>query len=277
MAVRSLTQDIPLSKSYFSVTLQQVSAVPIPTKTERMMNHTSFSLKSALFALVAAVFFNGFGIVAHAQSLRTPLIQGAPSAAAGQAAQEGAPPPVGSGSTPMGVTPGMSGMPMPPPSDVPLQPMSPLDRGPGGSINSMVAPYLTPPPSTQGADPGMLPTPLNGNSQAAIQVNINAGGGYPGDQAPQTRTGRQTTRDLGLKRYGSSLDDFGELLPNKPDLKMQPQFSQDGPRSVQSNQGGAGGTRSANLAGAQTTQSLYGNRTLFRGPNLRARATIADH
>lgn len=242
------------------------------------MTSTSFSLKSALFALVAAVFFNGFAIAVQAQSLRSPLIPGAPNAAAGQAAPEGAPPPIGSGYAPMGVTPGMQGMyNPPPPSDVPLPPMSPLDRGSGGGVNSMVAPYLTPPPSTPGADPGMLPQSMNGNSPAAIEVPINPGGGFPGDQAPQSRSGRQTTRDLGLKRYGSSLSDFGEKLSQKPDLKMQPQTSEDGPRYMQSSQGPAGSSRSSNLAGAQTTQSLYGNRTLFKGPNLRARATIADH
>lgn len=241
------------------------------------MTRSFSSLKTALTALVAAVFSLAFAVVAQAQSLRSPLIPGAPNASAGQAAQEGAPPPIGSGSAPMGVTPGMMGMPnLPPPSDIPLPPMSPLDRGSGGGVNSMVAPFLTPPPSTPGADPGMLPM-QNGASKAAVELNINPGGGMPGDFAPQTRTGRQATRDLGLKRYGSTLNDFGELLINKPNLRMQPQCSQDGPRSVQSYQGGAGGTRSANLAGAQTTQSLYGNRTTFRGTNLRARATIADH
>ncbi len=278
MAVRSLTQDIPLRKSYLSVTLTAIYVVFGPDTTEKMMTSTSFSLKSALFALVAAVFFNGFGIVAHAQSLRSPLIQGAPNAAAGQAAPQGAPPPVGSGYSPMGVTPGMQGMyNPPPPSDIPLPPMSPLDRGSGGGVNSMVAPFLTPPPSTAGADPGMLPQSMNGNSPAAIEVPINAGGGYPGDQAPQSRSGRQTSRDFGLKKYGSSLTDFGEPLAQKPDLKIQPQTSQDGPRYMQSGQGGASGGRSSNLPGAQMTQSLYGNRTLFKGPNLRARATIADH
>ncbi|CAN5559364.1 hypothetical protein BH10CYA1_BH10CYA1_25900 [soil metagenome] len=278
MAVRSLTQDNRPRKRYFSVTLQQISAVPFPLMTERIMTSTSFSLKSALFALVASVFFNGFGIAVHAQSLRSPLILGAPSAAAGQSAQEGAPPAIGSGSAPMGVTPGMQGMYNPaPPSDIPLPPMSPLERGPGGGVNSMVAPFLTPPPSTQGADPGMLPQSMNGNSPAAIEVPINSGGGYPGDQAPQTRSGRQTSRDFGLKRFGSSLTDFGGPLSQKPDLKMQPQSSQDGPRYMQGSQGGSGSSRSSNLAGAQTTQSLYGNRTLFKGSNQRARATIADH
>lgn len=277
MAVRSPTQDIRSRKRYFSVTLQQIYAVPFPTMTERIMTSTSFSLKTALFALVAAVFFNGFGIAAQAQSLRSPLIQGAPNAAAGESAPEGAPPPIGSGSTPMGVTPGMQGMyNPPPPSDVPLPPMSPLDRGPGGGVSSMVQPFLQPPPSTPGADPGMLPQPMNGNSPAAIEVPINSGGGYPGDQAPQTRSGRQTTRDLGLKRYGSTLNDFGEPLSQK-DVKVAPQESQDGPRYMQSSQGGSGSSRSSNLPNAQTTQSLYGNRTLFKGPNLRARATIADH
>lgn len=242
------------------------------------MTRTSFSLKSALFALVAAVFFAGFGVVAHAQSLRTPLIPGAPSAAAGESAPQGDPPPMGSGSTPMGVTPGMMGMPnLPPPSDVPLPPMSPLDRGSGGGVNSMVAPYLTPPPSTPGADPGMLPASMNGASPAAVELNINAGGGYPGDHAPQTRSGRQTTRDFGLTRYGSTLTDFGEPLLQKPGLKASPQCSEDGPRTVQANQGMAGGQRSSNLPNAQTTQNLYGNRTLFKGSQLRARATIADH
>jgi hypothetical protein len=243
------------------------------------MTNTSLSLKSALFALAAAIFMaGGFG-VAHAQSpttsLRNPLIQGAPNAPAGQAPQQGSPPPIGSGDTPTGVTPGMTGTPLPPPSAVSLPPMSPLDRGPGGQVNSLVAPYLTPPPSTPGPDPGMLP---NNGYPSAIEVNINAGGGMPGDQAPQTRTGRQTTRDLGLKRTnGSTLTDFGQLLPDMPNLKVTPQYSQDGPRPVATTQGEAGGTRSPNLAGAQTTQNLYGNRTLFRGANERARATIAPY
>jgi hypothetical protein len=229
------------------------------------MTSTSFSLKTALIALVAAVFFNGLAMVAvQAQSLRTPLIEGAPSAAAGEAAQQGDPPPIGSGDTPMGVTPGMMGLYNPPPRS-------------GGGVNSFVAPYLTPPPSTPGADPGMLPQSLNGNSQAGVEVNINAGGGMPGDFAPQTRSGRQTTRDFGLTRSGSTLTDFGESLLQKPGLKMNPQVSEDGPRTVQSNQGMAGGNRSSNLPNAQTTQSLYGNRTLFKGSQLRARATIADH
>ncbi|HEY9678460.1 MAG TPA: hypothetical protein V6C76_10655 [Drouetiella sp.] len=244
-----------------------------------MTKEAVFAIKSTMYALVAALLLVGNCIEANAQAtgLRTPLIQGAPNAAAGEAPMQGDPPPVGSGSTPMGVTPGMTSGYAPPPSDVPMPPMSPLDRGSGGGVNSYVQPFLTPPPSTPGVDPGMLPTPLSGASQAAVQVNINPGGGYPGDQAPQTRTGRQTSRDFGLARTnGSTLTDFGELLINKQ-VKVQPQFSQDGPRAVQTTTDGSGNTRNPNLSGAQTTQDLHGNRTLFKGANLRARATIAPY
>lgn len=226
-----------------------------------------------MLAFAAAILLaSSLHLAGNAQGLRNPLIPGAPNTPAGEAAQPFAPPPTGSGNTPDPVNPGMSGGPQAPPSDVPLPPLSPLDRS---TMNSMVMPFLTPPPSTLGSDPGMLP-PNNGYNAAAAITNIGTSKPYPNDEAPTTRRGGQTTRDVGLRRTGGSqLTDFGQLLPNMPNIKMQPQFSQDGPRPVTPGQDGA--TRSSNLSNAQTTQSLYGNRTLFKGPNLRSRMTIAPY
>src|SRR5262249_13159682 len=145
--------------------------------------------------------------------------------------------------------------------------------------NGYVAPYLTPPPSTEGPDPGMITNPQDFYAPPSAWVNINGGGGMPGGEAPQQRWGGQTSRDFGLNpafRGGSALTDFGEKLREKPDLKMTPQSSEDGPRQSAGGNSGGGG-RASSLPGAQATEDLHGNRSFFKGENLRSRLTIAPY
>jgi hypothetical protein len=228
--------------------------------------------------LVAAIMLlaSSLTVSANAQStttLRNPLIPGAQSTDAGQSPFHGAPPPIGSGSTPQPVTPGMSGSPVPPPSDVPnIPPMSALQHF---QVSALVQPYLTPPPSTPGADPGMLPPGLNGIQPDAAIVNVNSGGGLPDGQAPTKRRQGQMTSDYGgVRTRGSMLTDFGQLLPNQPNLATQPQYSQDGTRPTM-NGGLTGVNRSPNMTGAQTTQDM-GYRMNFDGQT-RPTLTIAPY
>lgn len=196
-------------------------------------------------------------------------------------APEGQAPPIGDGFAPMGINPGHLGYGVTTPaSHVPGIPPVPAGQQGKDMVNGYVAPYLTPPPSTEGPDPGLVHNPQDFYNPPAAWVNINAGGGMPGDQAPTQRWGGQTTRDLGRNpgfsrgSMGSSLTDFGEKLREKPDLKMQPQSSEDGPRQ---GAGGGGGGRQSSLPGAQATEDLHGNRSFFKGENLRSRLTIAPY
>jgi len=212
-------------------------------------------------------------------TLRSPLIPGAPSALPNQAPMEGPAPPTGSGMYPAPVTPGQAGGPLPPPSAVSLPATSPTDKQ---QVNQQVAPYLTPPASTPGEDPGILPeNPNNGFQPPAAVVDINPQGGISG-QAPIRKWGGQTTRDLGRYRtFGSQTTDFGTRIDNLPSVQqhgIKRSVSEDGPRPITpAGQLGSGNNRQENLAGATCTTDLHGNRSLFKGANLRSRMTIAPY
>lgn len=201
------------------------------------------------------------------QTLRNPLIPGALSTEPMSAAPEGAPPPPGDGDTPAPVTPGHSGAPLPPPSAVPTEPTSALDRS---QVDAAVAPFLTPPPSTRGDDPGMLPGTTSGYKPPASLTQVGAGGGLHGD-APVHKWGGQTTGEYGYRRVrGSQTTDFGQ--PLKTVAVVPPFQSEDGPRPVGAN----GAPLAPNFPGAQQTSCLHGNRILYKG-NQRAVMTIAPY
>ncbi|CAN5254501.1 hypothetical protein BH11CYA1_BH11CYA1_45210 [soil metagenome] len=198
-------------------------------------------------------------------TLRSPLSYGAPNGPAWVPAQEGAPPPCGDGFNPPAVAPGDCGVPFGTPSAV-FVPIT--AAGDKNEVNTWAMPYLTPPPSTQGQDPGSI----NGSSggyglQAPVAVvNVCPQGGLSGN-APTQRWGGQRSFDFGkpynVRSSSSGLNDFGQKLSEKPDLKMCPQFSQDGPRQRGEFRG-------------QATQDLHGNRTLFKD-NQRSTMTIAPY
>ncbi|MBI1271038.1 hypothetical protein GC174_11460 [bacterium] len=211
-------------------------------------------------------------------TLRTPLIYGASSAPAYSTPYEGQAPPIGDGYAPPRVTPGHLGYsPELPASHVPGIPTVPAGEAGKAMVNGYVAPYLSPPTNYDPADPGSIDNPPNFYQPPVNQTNINPGGGISGS-APITRWGGQCTQDFGRGASGcSSTVDFGQKLSEKPDLYRTPQTSQDGPRQSTSGRGGSSTNRASSLPGAQTTQDLNGNRTLFKGPNQRARLTIANY
>ncbi len=201
-------------------------------------------------------------------TLRTPLIPTAPSSPPYASPMEGQPPPVGDGMSPAPVVGGHLGLSIPPvPSHVPGIP--PVPAGPEGKamVNGYVAPYLTPPPENPAPDPGICDPPPDFGPPPVSVTSINPGGGISGN-APTQRWGGQTTRDYGNGSSGSTCRDFGQKLSEKPDKKIMPQFSEDGPR-----QSTAGSGRSSNLPGAQATSVGHGNRINFK----RARLTIAPY
>lgn len=247
---------------------------------------TSFAMLIAFGLLVgspSAAQAQGFN------SLRNPLIPGALTTDPYQAPPPSLPPPPGQGFNPAPVTPGMGGGPTVEPW-VPYIPANQIDQQ-DSQVNLPDPSILAPPgtlgkslsvphaPSTPGADPGMIHAPQDFSQPPVANVNINPQGGFPGDQAPQQRWGGQTTRDFGLRHdTGSTLTDFGQKLQDKPDLKMNPQTSQDGPR--QANYPGLIGcvtNRQSSIPGAQTTLDWYGNRRMFKGPQERSKATIAPY
>ncbi len=248
-------------------------------------------IKTAVSAVVASLFVplaaTAYGEGPGYQTMRNPLIPGAPNAPAGVAPYEGQPPPIGSGFGPAPVTPGMWGGPelLPWNSNIPAnqidQSSSQVDTG--ADPTTLASPYTLgsqlyapAPPSTPGQDNGPLSGPMDFYPPPAALVNINAQGGMPGDFAPQQRWGGQTTRDLGRRiTQGSSLTDFGEKLTEKPDLKMMPQGAEDGPRRSYAPDRNYTSNRDANLGNAQATTDLHGNRSLFKGSNQRSRQTIA--
>jgi hypothetical protein len=219
-----------------------------------------------------------FPILQERESLRNPLIPGAPYVPPFVAPQPGQAPPIGDGDAPAPVTPGQSGGPMPPPTAVYLPPVSPLD---GDYVDQMLAPYLTPPPSTPGQDPGLLPG-TGGLTPPAARVDINPQGGIQG-QAPIKRWGGQTTRNLGLPRNGrgAMTTDYGQDIDTLPSVKERGivrYVSEDGPRagfSFPGRMGNQANHQSSTLVGAQESQDLHGNRVLYKGANLRSRMTIA--
>lgn len=248
-------------------------------------NRTMKCLQAAAFALVAIAGLAG-SAQAQIDTLRNPLIPGAMYSAPYSCPQEGAPPPIGSGSAPSPVTPGHYGAPesMPWVRNIPATQIDQSNSYVGlPSADTLAEPYtlgsqlqVPHPPSTPGNDYGQIPGPINFTPPPAALVNICPQGGMPGDNAPIQRWGGQTTRDLGIYRTkGSQLTDFGERLPDKPNLQAQPQFSQDGPRpSTQGTMGGGAVHPATN--GAQAATDLHGNRTLYKGQT-RSRLTIAPY
>jgi hypothetical protein len=235
--------------------------------------YLSISLMTAQVAVGSGAF--AYGEQDMVTSLKTPLIPGAPNGAAWQQPYEGDAPAIGDGNSPLPVVPGHSGSPEVPPSDIAGVPLT--MGGDKETVDNYVMPYLTPPPSTPGFDAGYI----NGSSggyglNAPVQVvNIGPNGGMAGN-APTQHWGGQRTFDYGrancVRPNSSRLIDYGAKLSQKPDLKMTPQFSEDGPMP-----GGGIACNGRNLPSSQATQDLYGNRTFFKGENLRSRSTIAPY
>ena len=160
---------------------------------------------------------------APVSTLRTPLIQGHPSAPAFIPPAEGAPPAIGDGATPAGVTGGHSNLPVTLLPWVPVVPSNQIDQGTSGiplpvdpaitSPPGVLGPALTglvpAPPSTPGADPGSLTAPA-GSFNASQELNINPGGGIPGTggfytSIPTVRRGGQETHQYGYRGMNSIL------------------------------------------------------------------------
>jgi hypothetical protein len=214
--------------------------------------------KSATAAILAMVALAAASIVpAYAQcnlggspitSLRDPLIEGAPNTAPMTSAPEGQPPPIGSGSCPAPVTPGMPGG----PTLIPSVPITPANQAEWASTRINWNPanesaageagpntWAPPPPNTPGADPGILHAPQDFCPPPAAVVNINPNGGIPGG-APTERWGGQQSHDFGRYKngWGTRTCDFGQELSGST--------SEDGPCQTRD--------------GAVGTQDLYGRR-----------------
>ncbi|HEY9678459.1 MAG TPA: hypothetical protein V6C76_10650 [Drouetiella sp.] len=175
-------------------------------------------LKAALASLALGTVLSTPSFAQGTTTLRTPLIPGAQSTGVGMPAAEGAPPAIGSGATPVGVNPGMTG-----PSTllpwVPAVPSNQIDQGSSGISlpvsPSIVAPpgvlgpaltgIVPAPPSTPGADPGSLNVaPYAQTFIPSEQTNIQAGGGFAGmggymNTIPQVRRSGQTTQQFELR------------------------------------------------------------------------------
>ncbi len=155
-------------------------------------------------------------------TLRTPLIDGAQTTPPFVCPAEGQPPAVGNGPTPGPVIPGHTGPPTLLPwipaipanqidngtSGIPL-PVAPPVETPPGVLGPLLTPFIPAPPSTPGADPGSLTAPP-GFINPAEEININPGGGIPGEGGfyttiPTVRRGGQETHQYELRGRNSSL------------------------------------------------------------------------
>lgn len=215
------------------------------------------------------------------RTIRTPLIQGAPNGAPNQCPAQGQAPAIGDGSQPTGVTYGQGYY-------NPEYPATHVNNVPltmGGiegkcMVNSAVQPYLRPPTQNNGCDPGMLDTPPDFCQAPATVTNICPQGGIQG-HAPTQRWGGQTSRDYGTnvkcKKETNQTNDFGQRLIDKPDLYATPQCAADGPRTDYCAMDNSSLRRAPNRPNAQTTTDRQGNRTFFRGPNLRSKSTLANY
>jgi hypothetical protein len=160
-----------------------------------------------------------------------------------------------------------------------------------GELGQVLAPYIPPPPSVLGSNPGSL------TSSAGAIVQVNPGGGLPDGYAPTQRRSAQSTKDFGLTRTaraalmagsstqnpppanysaGSQLTDFGQPLLQKPNLAKIPNVSDDDPRATIVDQNLVS-TRSPNIPNAQATTDLYGQRTFFKGNGVYPQAIQADY
>jgi hypothetical protein len=158
--------------------------------------------------------------------LRDPLINGATSTAPFLPAPDGQPPPMGQGTTPAPVIPGMPGpstllpwVPAVPANDIDLRysgiplPMDPSVETPPGVLGPLLTPVIPPPPSTPGKDPGNLTAPY-GSFNPAADENINPNGGIPGTGGfcttiPTLRRGGQDTTQWELRGRNSVLGGLG--------------------------------------------------------------------
>jgi hypothetical protein len=120
-------------------------------------------------------------------TLRNPLIPGAQSTAPGMPAALGAPPPVGSGPTPIPVTRGMSGPPTLPPwivngpsDDIDVRnshvnlPVNNSVLAPPGYLGPALAGYVPGAPSTPGLVTGATPGLVQSGSQARATTNSSS-------------------------------------------------------------------------------------------------------
>ncbi|MDR3616862.1 MAG: hypothetical protein P4L53_25115 [Candidatus Obscuribacterales bacterium] len=251
----------------------------------------SLNSKSAFFAVLVLLFASAMTNAASAQTTtyNTPYMDGTPWTPPGSAPYEGPIPAVGCGTTPWGVNPGQTGSAATMPWNTYL-PANTIDQSSSqvslsGGSGSLYEPYtmgmsmtVPAPPSAPGAMPSYLQPPT-GSASAAAVVNVNSDGSLPADAAPTTRTGFQSTQDLGLLRTtGVQTNDYGYPASQNPDRAQDPQVSDDGPR-IQNYPGQYGSTRNAqpNLPNSSYVNLGTGTHTLFQGPDLRARQTIAPY
>jgi hypothetical protein len=241
------------------------------------VRRTKQALLSVLFAISSAAIFSQTTWAQSSTTLRNPLIPGAQWTAPNEAPAQMPLPPPGSGPTPLDVTPGQSGDPTLPPwvTNMPAHTINQQDSqlnlpytsstlAAPGMLGPALGSYIPAPPSTPGADPGILPTVANSQyPTAAIVVPVCSGGGLPDGQAPTKRRGGQTTQNFGMPNIkGSMLTDFGQPLIQVSNLAQMPQDSEDGPRIATHIDNGNGVSRNPNLPNAQATTDLYGLRIL---------------
>jgi len=196
----------------------------------------TFQVIAASLALSASALAPAFA--QGTSTLRNPLIPGAQSTGPGIPAADGMPPPVGSGPTPVGVNPGMTGDPTLEPwvpsipansineanSGVSL-PVTPAVESPPGVLGPALTGFVPPAPSTPGADPGMLQVPPASTNtfNPAQQVGLDPNGGLPGtggynSSIPNARRGGQSVMQYerrGLDvAYGAGSGAKGHIQDN---------------------------------------------------------------
>jgi hypothetical protein len=262
-----------------------------PKASKTAVRRTKHALQPVLFAVASVAILAPMTWAQSSTSLRNPLIPGAQWSAPYEAPMQMPPPPPGSGPTPLGVTPGQSGDPTLEPwvTNMPAHtinqqdsqlnlPYDPSTLAAPGMLGPALGSYIPAPPSTPGADPGILPTVANSQyPTAAIVVPVCPGGGLPDGQAPTKRRGGQTTQNFGMPNVkGSMLTDFGQPLIQVPNIAQMPQDSEDGPRIATHIDNGNGVSRNPNLPNAQATTDLYGLRILNKN-NLQPQAINAPY
>ncbi len=244
---------------------------------------SKLAIRLSIVILAVNLFNTSLVLAQSVTDTFTPLVPGALSSGPYIAPMAGPAPPMGSGFTPMPVTPGMTGSPTLPPSvlntpannidvgnsNMTLSSFNPAATSAPGVLGPSLTGQIPGPVSTPGANPGSLTSdPINyGYNPSAVVVNVNSGGGLPNGSAPITGRGGQATRDFGLNKtgIGSLTTDFGQPLNANPNIAIQPQYSQDGPRAAQYPGQMDEINRAPNLPNAQPTISLFGSQILFKG------------